>query len=259
MFLTSLEYHALVTVPLLVMGVVIRQLIPLGAASLVISILLCFVAGWQALLPPSKRRRWSRPLIALLFFSQPIVRGWARYQGQLSLNPAPLVGKESLDQLSLKHKGNVFGELRYRSWSWFDRMTVLGRILERFDQFGWPNKVDEGWKGFDVEIYGSRWCTLQMTTAVERSEGYVLRIRLKPSWSFMATVCFWSLLGFELVVLGFVWRSLPELWLLLFTVLLFAWWLNVQKQELQRLTATFLDGVADELKLERLPFESPKK
>ena len=98
-----------------------------------------------------------------------------------------------------------------------------------------------------------------MTTALERSEGYVLRIRLKPSWSFMASLCFWSLLGFELVVLGFVQGAIQQLWLLLLTVPLFAWWLNVQKQELQRLTATFLDGVAEELKLERLSFETPKK
>lgn len=69
---TSLEYHVLVTLPLLVLGSVVPHLASVGLASLCFSLAMCGIAAGQAELPPGHRRWWSRPLVALLFFSSPL-------------------------------------------------------------------------------------------------------------------------------------------------------------------------------------------
>jgi len=102
MLLTSLEYHVLVTLPLLVLSAVFHSLLPLGITSMIVSLTLCVAAGIQAELPKRKKQFWSRPLVALLFFLQPIFRGWARYQGRLSLRQTPLSAHETLDSLDVK-------------------------------------------------------------------------------------------------------------------------------------------------------------
>ena len=83
MFLTSLEYHVLITLPLLVLGSVFRILIPLGITSFLATLAVWHGGAMQAELPKGNRNFWSRPLVAFLFFLQPIVRGWARYRGNL--------------------------------------------------------------------------------------------------------------------------------------------------------------------------------
>src|SRR6185503_7264413 len=89
MLLTSFEFHVLITLPLLALSAPFHFLFPLALASLVISLAVCVAAACQAELPKDRRRVWSRPLVALLFFLQPIARGWARYQGRRGLRPTP--------------------------------------------------------------------------------------------------------------------------------------------------------------------------
>jgi len=74
MLCTSLEYHVLLTLPLMVLSVPFGWMLPLAVTSFAISIGVCTAAAFQADLPRGKRRVWSRPLVALLFFLQPIVR-----------------------------------------------------------------------------------------------------------------------------------------------------------------------------------------
>src|SRR5436305_13142038 len=87
MFCTSLEYYAFVTLPLFVFSAPFRFLLPMPMASLAMSLAVCVAAAIQAELPPNRSRPWSRPLVGWLFFLQPIVRGWARYQARLELQP----------------------------------------------------------------------------------------------------------------------------------------------------------------------------
>jgi len=85
MLCTTLEYHLLITLPLWLLSLTFHYLLPLAVTSLGISLGVCIAAGAQADLPKNKRHWWSRPLVAMLFFLQPIVRGWARYRGRLSV------------------------------------------------------------------------------------------------------------------------------------------------------------------------------
>ena len=255
MLCTTLEYHVLITLPLWVLSVTFRPLLPLAVTSLLISLSVCVAAGKQASLPKNKTRWWSRPLVALLFFLQPIVRGWARYAGRLRLHPLAGPSRETLDSVSLRDSGDSLGETRYWTDRRVERAWFVTRIIEQLDRRGWPNRSDIGWSEFDVEIYGNRWSHLQLTTAAEdhpRSR-QLIRCRLRARWSLLAHVAFWSLLGLEALVMGFFggWRN--WLGLSLLTLPAFAYFLSRQKRNLQSLVVVFLDGLAKQWKLQKIP------
>ncbi len=254
-FFSSLEYHVLVTLPLLVLCSTFRWLWPLAAASLALSLAVCVTAGIQAELPKNKRRWWSRPVVALLFFMQPIVRGWARYQGQLQPTPSP--ARETLESAALRNSSHSLKEVRYWGEQSVDRMAFVTSVLERLDKQGWPNKSDIGWSDYDLDVLGNRWAHLQITTMAEDYPNgkRMLHCRLRAKWSLQAKLAFWGALGFELLVIGFVWRRLPWLWALLATMPIFAFLLHREKRALQSLLVVFLDEVAKEWKLFKVPYD----
>ena len=251
---TTLEYHVLVTLPLWVLSVIFHLLLPMAVTSLVISLTVCVAAGAQAALPRTKRRWWSRPLVGLLFFLQPLVRGWARYRGRLLLRPTPLAAQPTLDSLALRDSRQPLRELTYWAEQRLDRLALAADILRRLDQRGWPNKPDIGWSDYDVEVYDTRWSKLQLTTvAEEHPRGkQLIRCRLRPRWALRAKVAFWSLCGFELLLCGLVGPRLPWLWSLLLTLPLFAWYLRREQRSLQSLVAVFLDDLAKEWHLSKV-------
>jgi glycosyltransferase involved in cell wall biosynthesis len=259
MLCTSLEYHALVNLPLLALSVPFRLLLPVALASCAVSLGVCVVAGAQADLPPNKRRFWSRPLVALLFFLQPIVRGWARYQGRLNFGPTPRKAVESLHSLSLQDRPEALDQLDYWSDTALDRVDFVRRILQRLDRDGWETKPDTGWNDFDVEILGSRWAHLQLATVAEpHAQGKQrVRCRLRAAWSLSAKVTLCLMLGFELVVIGFVWHTLWQIWFLVLTVPAFAWYVNHNRRDLQRLIAVVLDDIALRNGMVKLNRETP--
>lgn len=249
---TSLEYYALVIAPLLVLGGVVPHLTAFGLAGLAFSLGLCGAAGWQAELPRDKRRFWSRSLVALLFLLQPMVRGWARHRRHLSGQQTPLSERETLDSLSLERRG---ARLDHRSyWSeagGVDRVRFLARVIERLDQRKWPNKPDSGWSDNDVEVYGSRWANLQLTTAAEYHDGgrEMIRCRLKARWSFVARASLLSLAAAELIGVRLLDSQPGWSLLILLTLAPVAWLLNSARRDLQRVFCTFLDSVAKEFQL----------
>ncbi len=251
---TTLEYHVLVTLPLWVLSVVFHLLLPLAITSSLLSVGVCMAAGAQAALPRKKSRFWSRPLVAMLFFLQPIVRGWARYQGRLVLHPTPRAAQQNLDSLALRGSKLSLRELQYWAEQRIDRLALAADILRRLDQRGWPNRSDIGWSEYDVEIYDRRWSKLQLTTvAEEHPQGkQLIRCRLRPRWSLRAKVAFWMLFGLELLVLGFVGTERWWPWLVLLTLPLFAWFLHREERNLQSMIAVFLDEAAKEWKLTKV-------
>src|SRR5882724_9788845 len=259
MFCTSLEYHVLVTLPLAVLSATFHWVIPLALTSLAVSLGVCIAAGAQAELPRNKRRYWSRGMVALLFLLQPIVRGWARYEGRLGLPAAPQTARETLDSVALREGHDSLNEACY--FGEMGRIEFVTGILERLDKQGWPNKSDTGWSGYDVEVLGSAWAHLRLTTVAEEySKGKkMIRCRLRPAWSLQARAAFWAALGFELLVIGFVGRRLPGLWLLLLSMPVFAWFLSREKRNLQSLMVVFLDGAAREWNLAKAPCKDGDK
>jgi O-antigen biosynthesis protein len=255
MLCTSLEYHVLVNLPLLVLSVPFRSLAPLALTSVLFSLGVCVAAAAQAPLPRNKRRFWSRSLVALLFFLQPIVRGWARYQGRLNFGPTPAKAVETFESLSLHDRPEALDQVEYWSNTKMDRLDFVRRVIERLDQQGWEIKEDAGWSDFDVEVFGSRWAHLQLATVAEPHAGdkQLVRCRLKAAWSLSAKVAVSTILGFELVVIGFVWHSFWQIWFLLLTVPAFAWHVHQDRRAVQRLIAVVLDDVARKNDMVKLP------
>jgi len=251
MLWTTPEYHLLLTLPLWVISVHFHYLLPLAISSLAASLGVCVAAAAQAALPRAMTRPWSRPLIALLFFLQPIVRGWARYQGRLLLKPTPLAVQQSLDSVALHQSKQSLDEVQYWSAEPIDRLAFVADILSRLDHQGWPNKPDTGWSEFDVEIYGSRWSSLQLTTVTEdfSQTKHRLRCRLCTRWSLQAKVVFWGMVAMELLLLGFLGPRWHWLWLMTLSLPVFVWVLRRDERTLQSMVVVFLDDLAKNRKL----------
>jgi hypothetical protein len=198
-------------------------------------------------------------LVALLFSLQPVVRGWARYRGRLLQRQAPIEQFETLDSLSREQRGEVAGQVRYWSPTGFHRGQLLACLVDRFEREGWFHRTDAGWSEFDLEVYGSRWAKIQITTVGEYTHTgeNLIRCRLRPAWTLPARLAFWLLLGGELLLLGLINPDRAWPWLAVLSVLALAWWFKRQREKLQRVVRAFLDEVAGELKLLRLDSEQP--
>ncbi len=253
MWCTTLEYHALLELPLWVLSAIVPYLLPLPVTSLLVPVGVCAAAGAQAALPRNRTRWWSRPLVALLFFLQPIVRGCARYQHRLSLRPASLTTRQTLDSVALRDSGQSLEQVQYWADERLDRLALVTEVLQRLDRQGLPNKADSGWSPYDIEIYDTRWSKLQLTTvAEEHPRGkQLIRCRLRPRWALKAKLVFWLLCGLELLLLGFLARWQPWFWLLLLSLPLFAGFLRKEQRDLQSLILVLLDQLAKDWKLKK--------
>ena len=272
MLFTSLEYHVLVTLPLLVASVVFHFLLPFALASLGISLFVCTVAAIQADLPKAKRSAWSRPLVALLFFLQPIVRGWARYHGRLGLGSLPAAAQAKME--AQDHRAEPDDELYYwdkagtnssdsniapveREANGQTRLGFLTSILAQLKDQGWPHRIDTGWCDYDVEILGSRWSRLQITTVSEQLAGanQLFRCRLRATWSLMANISFWAACGLELLLVGMAgyWVGLWGLAVMGIPLLaLFGWFLKRENRNLKNVVANLIQEKAKQRGMTRL-------
>jgi cellulose synthase/poly-beta-1,6-N-acetylglucosamine synthase-like glycosyltransferase len=258
MLCTSLEYHVLITLPLAVLSVAVPPLLPLLSTSMSITLGVCIAAAAQADLPRRKRRWWSQPLIALLFFLQPIVRGWSRYQWRLIVGPQRKK-RVSREALALHRRtGGDLGAIFYGAEKEVPRFQFLDHAIHKLEEDGWQTKLDTGWTDHDVEIYGQRWARLRLTTAREVVEGRtVMRCRLHANWSLRAKLVFWALLGAELALVGLLGNIQPWLWMILLTVPLAGWFLEQEKRNLQAMIAVALTNAANELGMTRLKSRKP--
>lgn len=245
MLAASLEYHALILLPLWLGAVMFPMLLGVAAAATFIPLVLCAVAGAQADVPPDKHRWWSRLLVAVLYLLQPVARGWARYAERLSPAPAR-APRPSLESEALARGRLPLDETCYWSERPVDRVAFVTELAARLDASGWPNKADIGWSEFDVELFGTRWSSVQLTTAVEdHARGRrLLRVRLRPRWSLETRVSLASLLGAELLALGLLHELTPWRWLLLLSLLPVVWLLRRQARALQAMAVVFLDETA---------------
>ena len=235
---TNLEYHAFVTLPLWVLSAVSLYMLPLASVSLLLSVGVCAAAAAQATLPRNRVRRWSRPLVAMLFFLQ-------AHRARLGTLPVPAdlaapaprrpadapVG-EPPRQRPGAGRGPVLGRAEDQPAGLCGRVSRTARAaglalpgghrLERIRRRG---------------IYNTRWSKI---AAHHRGPEYpggkrLIACRLRPRWSLKAKLSFWLLSGLELVLLGLLTTRLPWLWLLLLTLPLFAWFLGREQRDLQSL------------------------
>ena len=264
MLCTTLEYHLFVVLPLFILAGIVHHLLPLAILSLLLPVSVCALAGAQAALPKGKIEWWSRPLVALLFLLQPIVRGLARYQGRLAQRPLKMAAQESLDSLALFHGRQSLREVQYWANKRVERLDYVAAILRRLQERGWPAKSDVGWSDYDVEIAGSRWSRLLLVTVAEDhpQDRQLVRCRLRAAWSFQAKVAFWALLALALAVIGMVGFDHVWPWFILLTLPVFGWFVGRERRKLQSVVTVFLDQLGKELGFVKIfpePQESERK
>ena len=253
MFFTSLEYITLVALPLCVLATAFDFLLAPALIALLIPAGVCTVAAAQSGLAGEKRRFWSRPLVALLFGLQPLVRGWARYHGRLSFHAKPLSAHETLDSMNLRGQGCEFDEVAYWTDMHTPREKFLHALLEQLELADWEYRSDAGWNRYDVKVQGSRWSRLHLLTVSEaHGEGkYLIRCRLDASWTFLSRTLLYILLGGLVVLMG-LWGPKPLWhWLIFLCVAGPVGWLWKQNRNLQRVFSVFLDEVAKPLNMVR--------
>lgn len=172
----SLEWHLLAGF-VTVLGLALAPLLWVAAVMFVTPVVLAIVAAIQSPMP-RHRHPLSRVLIAYLHVRQPIARGWARYSVRLK---AKVMGREAagyrrehplpLDPIEKR-------TLRY--WSKVhDRLSLLRRIGAEANAASWRTRLDSGWEGWDMEIYGSRYVKVRLTTATEHHHGVGMLTRVK--------------------------------------------------------------------------------
>ena len=190
MFCTSLHYHVFITMPLLFAASWLNILWPLPIAALGVCVAVCIAAGCQAIIPSDRERFWSRPLIVLLFFLQPLVRGWARYQTRLHVSDASRPKNSALVPAQIEN-----ATLNFWSRQGTERYAFVQRIQQHLEYLGWQYRIDSGWDHFDFEITTSLWATARLTTVHEELSGgrKFIRCRIEtrnswPGWMFVGIV-----------------------------------------------------------------------
>jgi glycosyltransferase involved in cell wall biosynthesis len=249
MLCTSLEFHTLVTAPLLVASWLFPVLWPLAAVSLLLPLGVCAAAAAQAEFPPTKCRVWSRPLVAALFLLQPIGRGLARYRLRFerssvsgnAIRPSEFSNETSEDEL----------RLAYWSKGGLERHRFLRELAGRLEVRGFHIRLDSGWADFDMEVSGWFWSRLKITTVTEELDHgrRNLHCRLHGHWSLASTLVFWSILIVQLAWIGIMASLQPWIWLLPLTLPFIALLIDHRYHQLKEFVAGQLDAVARELKL----------
>jgi O-antigen biosynthesis protein len=255
MLCTSLGYHLCVNLPLLLLASQLDFFIPLAIVSFGVSLGACGLAAVQANLPPQKRRCWSRPLVALLFFLQPIVRSWARFKWRLNLLAASKPGLATPARSATDEEKP--GTRVYWTDGPLDRYGFLHRVLSKLDQAGWHYKTDTGWTTCDVEVPADFWTRLTLgTVSEELGQGKKnFRCRVRSSWSLPARLLFWGVAGAVALLIACLAEAIPWFWMSLVLLPLASWAFDERVQDYRRAFVAVLDSVAQEQALVKV---SPK-
>jgi glycosyltransferase involved in cell wall biosynthesis len=178
MMMMSVEWH-LIGMFITVLGLAFVPLLYVAIAMFLTPIVLSIIAAMQAPMP-RHRHSMTRPLIAYLHFRQPLARGWARYSVRLK---AKVLGREARGyKRSGEFPFDPMDPRTLRYWSKEqDRLALLERITQEVCEAGWRMRIDSGWHYWDMEIYGSRYVKVRLTTATEHHHGIgkLTRVRVE--------------------------------------------------------------------------------
>jgi O-antigen biosynthesis protein len=176
MMMMSIEWHLLAGFTA-VLGLAFTPLFFVAALMFITPMALAIVASRQAPMP-RHRHPLSRWLIAYLHFRQPVARGWARYSVRLRAKVLKQEAKGYTRSRELPFDPADNKTLRYWS-SYHDRLALLQQICQEVQAAGWRARVDSGWHEWDMEIYGSRYVKVRLTTATERHNGTGMLTRVR--------------------------------------------------------------------------------
>lgn len=213
---TSLEYHVSLTLPLTVLASLAPWLWPAPVTAFLVSVAASITAGLKAELPRRKRRWWSRLLIILLHFLQPIERGAARYRHRFRSAPRrPPMRAPDLPSPSSQPLPE--GDITLWSRGDVERYQVLESLKNRLTDDGWMVTEDSGWSNFDLEISRGRLAKVRLVTVHEDLEmgRRNIRCRITTMWRLGTGVLFWAFAVILVLTISVVAQAFPWIWMLL--------------------------------------------
>jgi hypothetical protein len=270
--LTSLEWHVVFTLGAFLLAMVWPAMWPLPVLTGCASLAVATVAAAYVELPPWQMRWWSRPLVAILYLLQPIVRGWPKYARRLRRSETPPAAYQTVRALAAQYRGlGSVHTLNYWNEKSIERFTFLEALLELLDRDQWQARTDSGWDEFDVTIYGDRFTRVDVKTVAENHGGEkrLLRAHLEGGWTFLGKMSFFAMAVCMCLAARLWWSlALPRagvpLWMLwgltvfpLALIGLWAGYLELRTRRSVRLATTLLDLCAKQLQLIKLG--APKK
>ncbi len=176
LMMMSIEWHLLASFVTL-LGLAWPPLLWIALIMFITPLVLANVAAIQAPMP--RHRHWlTRPLIAYLHWRQPLTRGWARYSVRLKGKVLKTEARGYHRAAALPYDPADLRSLRYWSRTQ-DRLVLLDGIKNEVRQNGWKIRLDSGWSGWDMEIYGSRYTKIRVTTATEHHHGVGMLTRVR--------------------------------------------------------------------------------
>jgi GT2 family glycosyltransferase len=243
------------------------------AVILELSLAVAALQAGQARLPAEQDGLWSRLLVAVLCYAQPLVRSWHRYRTRLFRYRAPKA--DPLVGASLKLASAIGSGERLPLWGrhvvayWteegYERTELLGLVIAYLNEHGWGKRLDSGWENWDLEVYCHPWTVVRVCTAQESHESDKRQIRvrygLRPSGYTKgvavaaitlvaaAAVVHGAALGQDLLTGASAWAAAAGA-ALLFGFCLGAWWRGTRRAA--QVVAVF-DAMAGRLGLCRCP------
>ncbi len=170
-YLASLEWVALtVFVFLLSIGFPSLRIVPYLMFGGTFLVALSYML--HARLEPQFDSVRARLLVAFLAFTQPLVRGWARYFTWLKHKRTPeRVIRTPEQELADRHTAG--GTSRFEFWNeeGHGRERLLAETTRLLEDEGWSYSLDTGWNDWDVQIYGSFWWIVRLRTVTEYHGG----------------------------------------------------------------------------------------
>jgi hypothetical protein len=252
MFCTALSFHVCINIPLLLLASYFDAPLLLALASVGASLGTCALAAAQANLPRNKKRFWSRPLVAALFFLQPIVRGWARFKWRLNLLSAPK--NNSVERFPSVPAWELPDVTVYWSDGRIDRHQFLSGIISKLDLGGWSFMTDTGWTTRDVDIPAHVWTRLVLTTVSEELEQGRKNIhcRIASFWSLSAKILFGISAATVLILITAFASVMPWIWMSMIALPLVYWLIDEERLECIQVLVAMVDAVATDQKLSKL-------
>ena len=261
-FLTSIEWYFVVAFPLFLLAAVWSALWPLAALSVLASISVAVAAASMVKLPSRDRQWLSRPVVAMLYLLQPIVRGWPRYARRL-VTPETHAEAQGAVRSQASHYWGLGSRCTARYWTdqGVERLTFLQHMLEIIDRDRWQAHIDSGWDDYDVCFYGDRFSRVLVKTVAENHGGQkrLLRAKLSAHWTFLAKVAF-ALIGGDALIVRDVTQAHEWSLFALAVIPLLAAYFHVRTRRTMRLGMALMDCTARELglaKLEHTPGAEP--
>ena len=165
-WLTSFEWHVAACCFLL-LALLVPELLAVPVLMWCATIFAAISSAVRASLPKTAPW-WSRPLVAFLYLSQPLIRGGHRYVCRLTHKRLPAL--EPLDTIGSARTRRISWNARDLYWettNGIGRRELLDNIVDQARRCRWAGDFESSWTTWDLQLSGDPLHDLMVRTATE--------------------------------------------------------------------------------------------